>query len=156
LFRKKKSADEISDELRFHLEKEIELNMARGMSPEEARRQALISFGGVQQTREKLCEGGWRQLPETLFQDLRFGLRMLIKAPGFALAAVLTLALGIGANAYIFSFADALLLRPLVFSQLDRLMTLFISYRGDLGRQVPPADFLDWQQQNQSFASLSR
>lgn len=148
------AAGETSDELQFHLEKEIEQNISRGMSPAEAHRRALIALGGVQQTREQVRETHWSHFLETIFQDLRFGVRMLIKGPGFALAAVLTLALGIGANAYIFSFADAVLVRPLAFPRLDRLMTLFTFQKGSLGRLVTPADFLDWRRQNQSFESL--
>ncbi|HLW51488.1 MAG TPA: ABC transporter permease [Candidatus Angelobacter sp.] len=154
LFSRKNAAD-VSDEMRFHLEREIELNSVRGMSPEEARRQALIAFGGVQQAQERVRESGSGHFLATLLQDIRFGLRMLVKSPGFTFAATLTLAVGIGANAYVFSSADGLLLRPLELPELDRLMTVFTLLKGDLNREISPADFLDWKRQSKSFSSLA-
>jgi predicted permease len=152
----KTNGNDLSDELQFHLDKEIEQHMARGVPAGEARRQALISFGGVDQTREQVAEANWRHTPETMLQDLRFGLRVLAKSPGFALAAAITLALGIGANAYVFSMADALLVRPIAVPSLDRVMVIFRQYpNGNEIRQTTPADFLQLQRQNKSFESLS-
>src|SRR5664279_187921 len=113
LFWKEELDQELSEELAFHLEKQIEQNVAAGMSAEEARYAALKSFGGVEQVKEE-CRDAWGVgFIDGLLQDIRFGLRMLVKNPGFTATVVITVALDIGANTAIFSLANALLFKDL-------------------------------------------
>src|SRR5580704_14566354 len=108
---------EIDEELRFHIEQRTAENIAAGMPPEEAAREARKSFGNVQSVREECRETRSAGFGETLMQDVRFGLRMLSKNPGFSAVAALTLALGIGATTAIFSTVYGVLISPYPYAR---------------------------------------
>jgi len=124
LFRKKRLDADLEEELRSHIELAMEEKMALGTSRREARSAALRSFGGVTQAREAYRTQRGLPFLDQLVRDLRFGCRQLLRAPGFALTAVLTLALGLGANTAVFSLINALLLRPLPVPHASELVTV--------------------------------
>jgi predicted permease len=125
LFRRKEAEHDLSEELQFHLQNQIEENVAQGMNAQEARRAALVSLGGVEQTKEECRETRSISLIENFLQDVRFGFRMFRRSPGFSLLAILCLTLGIGANAAVFSWVEGILLRPYpMVSNQERLVAL--------------------------------
>src|SRR5499426_67054 len=136
LFLKRKLEQELEDEIRAHLDMQIEDNLRLGMSPEEARYEALRKFGGVEQVKESYRDRSSLSAVDSTLQDLRYGLRMLWKDKGFTVIALLSLALGIGANTAIFSIIDAALIKTLPVKNPERLVSL---ERGD----VPPGSSRD-------------
>ena len=155
--RRSRMEREMDAELRFHIEAFAEDLVSSGVSRPEALRRARIEFGGIERAKEECREARGVNLISSLFQDLRFGLRMLRKNPGFTAVAVLTLGIGIGANAAIFSVAQGFLLKPLALPHEDRLVAigeLQANDRNDTIR-VSPANYVDWVSQSHSFDHIS-
>ena len=130
LFNRELRERELSAELESHLQLHIEDNLRAGMSAEEARRQALIKLGGLEQTKEAYRERRGLPVLETFLQDLRFAARMLRKNPGVTTIVVLTLALGVGANTAIFGLVNGLLLQRLPVSSAEQIAALVIQSGG--------------------------
>src|SRR2546426_4932655 len=132
LFRRRQLEHDLDEELRSHLRMAVELNLRKGMSAEDARREALRSFGGVEQTKENYRDQRGLPMIETTLQDLRFGLRMLRRSPGFSALAILCLTLGIGANAAVFSWVEGILFRPYpAVAHQEQLLALTGTARGE-------------------------
>jgi putative ABC transport system permease protein len=157
LFKRAQVEQELTQEVESYLEMLIEAKIGEGLDPKEARRAALIEMGGVEQVKERVREVRMGHLMETVWQDLRYTARMLLKNPGFTLIAIITLALGIGANSAIFSVVDAVLLRPLLYEDPNRLMALWAKNdtRGLTQRPLSYPNFVDWREQNQVFEYLA-
>ncbi len=156
IFRIEHSSREFAREMESHLQMHIDDNVRSGMTAEQARRNALIKLGGVAQTKQ--LYGQRRGIPalETLLADIRFAFRMLVKNPGFTVVAVLILALGIGANTAMFSVVRAVLLRPLAYSEPDRIVTLASLWKANSERgPVSAPDFNDWHDQSTAFEAAA-
>jgi hypothetical protein len=131
LFRRGRVEQELNEELQFHVERKTEAYVSKGLSPKDARHAALREFGGIEQAKENCRNTRRVNLIETLFQDLRYGTRMLRKNPGFTGVAVLTLGLGIGANTAVFSLLNALMLRALPVRDPGQLVELLHRFPGE-------------------------
>jgi putative ABC transport system permease protein len=157
LFLSRRVEADLDNEVRSHLELMTAENMRAGMGPVEARRAARMGLGGVEQVKEQVRDerrGNWIQ---SVISDCRFGLRQLRKNPGFTTVAVLTFALGIGANTGVFSILNAVLLRPLPYPCAERLVKAgtYDLTSGTLYGTTSYPDFADWSSQNRFFASLA-
>src|SRR5438105_12099638 len=149
--------DDLSEEIRFHIDLETEKNVALGHAPVEARRLAMAHFGGVQRVREEHRDVRRLQVVEDFVADVRFALRALRRTPALAGAAVITLALGIGANVAIFSAVNAVVLRPLPFPAQDRLMVITEENPEKHWhlQTAAPANLLDWRASVSDFQDVT-
>jgi len=154
-FAKRRNDRDLDDEVHSYVDLLAEEKMREGMRPDEARRTARIELGGVEQVKEDVREvraGAWLDI---VFQDIRYGARMLRKNPGFTAVAILTLALGIGANTAIFSVVSAVLLRPLPYANPQQLIVLRETTQS-VGPHSPSyPDFLDWRKQSRTFSQMA-
>jgi macrolide transport system ATP-binding/permease protein len=140
IFHKNRAELDLSEELQFHLQNQIDVYVAQGMNPKEARRAALRSLGGIEQAKEECRDARRVNLIENFLQDVRFGLRMLRRSPGFSLLAILCLTLGIGANAAVFSWIEGILFRPYpAVAHQERLVAV-----GGTSRDEPRGTPLSW------------
>jgi predicted permease len=157
LFRRNTAEQELGSELRYHVERQEEENMAAGMSPQEARRAAVREFGGVEQVKEDCRDSRRTNFLDNLAKDIRYGLRMLRKSPSFTFFAVAVLALGIAANSAIFSIADAVLVRSLPYRDTNRLVMVWedASAFGFPHDTPAPGNFADWRSRNQVFEDVA-
>jgi predicted permease len=157
MFRKKRFEKDLDDELQAYIELQAAEKVRRGMSHEDALREARLELGGMEQVKENVRDVMPGIFMDTLLQDIRYALRTVPRNPAFPLVAILTLALGIGANTAIFSVVNNVLLRPLPFPEPDRLVRVWEANpkRGYVKNVVNPLNFLDWCQQNRSFGPMA-
>src|SRR3989449_5702877 len=156
IFRRRRLEEEMNEDVRSHLERPAEVNLRKGMRAEEARREALRGFGGVEQTKELYRDQRGLPMIETTLQDLRFGFRMLRRSPGFSILAILCLILGIGANAAVFSWIEGILFRPYpAVAHQEQLLALTGTARGESGpTYISWPDFVDLQRSCTLFDSF--
>jgi predicted permease len=160
LFGKGRRDRELADEIDSHVQMQIDDHVRAGMTPDEARRQALVRFGGVESVKEAYRDRRGLPLIETTLQDVRYALRALRRNPGSAVVGILVMALGIGANTAVFSVVHAVILNPLPYANADRIVTLTYfttgsAALGERSRLISLPDFLDWQAQSTMFDALA-
>src|SRR5580700_3209934 len=153
--RRRRMLDGLDDDIRDHIERETRDNIARGMPLDEARRAAVRKFGNVTRVKEDTREVWRRVWLDQLQQDIRYGLRILLRNPGFAAVVILTLALGIGMNTAVFSVVDAVLLRPLACPHPERLVWIG-DYDPNIKRDAVELGALcSWREHAQSYTGMA-
>jgi predicted permease len=155
LIHRSDSDQAVIDEAEDFIDRRSEEYIARGLSPDEARRAARLECGNVSRIRDEVRSHGWENSVETLFADLRYAVRHLRANPGFTAIAIITLALGSGANTAIFSFVDAVLLKPLPYPQPEKMVSVWERNHEGIRNFISTLNFLDWKQQNRCFEFLS-
>ena len=155
MFGKTRRDRDLTAELEAHVQMRVDEAVARGVPPEQARREALQRLGGLEQTKERVRDRRGIPWLEIAWQDMRYGLRMLRKNPVFAAVAVATLALGIGANTALFSVVNGVLIDPLPYPESERLVTLHESKPNFDAGSLSYPNFLDWQAMNRTFSGMA-
>ena len=157
LFRKRALDAQLDSELRFHIEELTEANVAAGLTAEEARRRALLEFGGREQIKEELRDVHRVSIVESTLANLKSAFRFIRKSPSFSMTVIVTLALGIGANSAVFSAIDAILLRPLPFPNGDHLMELrqYNPKTSSPRTRLAPVRLEDWNRMNSTFQAIT-
>jgi putative ABC transport system permease protein len=157
LLGERRQDSEFDDEVAAHLDLLTDEHIRRGLAPAEARRQAILRFGGAVQIKEEQHENRGLPFVETTLQDIRYGMRALRKSPAYSVVAMATLAIGIGAGTAVFSVVGAVLLRPLPFAAPDRLVRIYETnpLRRWTANIASPANYWDWRKQNKSFVDIA-
>jgi putative ABC transport system permease protein len=157
LLHKQREERELDEEVRSYEQLLVDENIQAGMNPQEARRQARLELGGVEQVKEQVREIRAGQMFETLGCDVRYAARMMRRSPAFTITAVLTLALGIGANTAVFSVVNTVLLRPLPYPDSDRLVQIWSTNpnANRWGMWTAYPRFEDWRHQNTTFEEMA-
>ena len=157
LFHRSRREQEIADEIESNIAFHIEDNLRAGMPPEEARRQAILRFGGIESTKQDCRDRLGLPFLETFFYDLRYAARSLARSRMFTAVAVATLAFGIGASTAMFTVAQAVFFRPLPYAQPGRLVGIseVDRLKPSTGANVASADFADWQRMNTVFSGMA-
>src|SRR5215212_6169604 len=160
LFHKDRVDQEFTEEVQAYLDLLTEAKIKQGLTPQQARRNALLELGGVEQVQEKVREIRMGQFIETVWRDVRGGVRVLVHSPIFTAVTVLSLALGIGANTAIFSVVNGLLLRPLPYPESERIVDVWHtppqqSFPGLDRFSVSPGNYLDWKAQSSAFEQMA-